>query len=49
MNFLCHVSRGGARQRKVTNGARTKRHVTAFAVRWQKNARQSFAFAVRRK
>jgi hypothetical protein len=52
---------GSARQRKATDGAPSKRHVTAFAVRWQKthgnllplpcavgkNARQSFAFAVR--
>jgi hypothetical protein len=36
VNFLCRASRGGARQRKATDGARTKRHVTAFAMRWQK-------------
>jgi hypothetical protein len=34
-------------KKKATDGAGAKRHVTVFAVRQQKNAWQSLAFAVR--
>jgi hypothetical protein len=47
VTFLCCASRGGTQQRKSTDGARTKRRFTAFAVHRQKNARQSLDSAVR--